>query len=379
MRRRYEREAPGELLDVETKRLGRFWESEPRERRSVPSPAARTATGGPVGQHVHVAIDDKTQRLAPRAGVRLVSLAAPPRWARALRQRQGSLFTGVDATFAGAWRASAYTRAYRQTNGKAERVIQALFRGWAYIHSYPSGAARVPHPPLLPAPAQQRRTPRLARSPVADRPRLRKSVVSTARLASVTLTKHAEWPDELRAIASIKGWLSPAAATLLYDLASRVTNGCIVEVGSYRGRSTVALARGSAYGREAPVFAVEPHEPFVGVRGGEFGADDRGAFFRNMLRTGAYRNVRLLNISSEVLVPGWRFPVALLWLDGDHSYDGVRRDFDAWQPHLLRGCDVVFDDTDDPDLGPYRVVQELLEEGWAEVGRVDRVVHLRRR
>jgi hypothetical protein len=190
--------------------------------------------------------------------------------------------------------------------------------------------------------------------------------------------KHDAWPDELRDVASIKGWLSREAAVLLYDLAREVTDGCIVEVGSYRGRSTVALARGAAAGHSPRIYAVEPHEPFVGVLGGEFGPEDRAAFFRNMVRTGAYEHVRLLNISSEILTPGWSEPVALLWLDGDHAYEGVRRDFDAWEPHLLPDCDVVLDDADDPGVGPYRLAQELRATGWAKVGQVGRVVHLRR-
>jgi hypothetical protein len=172
--------------------------------------------------------------------------------------------------------------------------------------------------------------------------------------------------------------LSPDAAVLLYDLARQVCEGCIVEVGSYRGRSTVVLARGAEHGHGARVYAVEPHEPFVGPRGGEFGPEDRAAFFRNMVRTGAYRTVRLLNTSSEVLAPGWKEPVALLWLDGDHSYEGVRRDFDAWAPHLLPRCDLVLDDTDDPELGPQRLVEELTGTEWVEVARVGQVAHLRR-
>ena len=190
--------------------------------------------------------------------------------------------------------------------------------------------------------------------------------------------RHADWPEELRDVASIKGWLTKDAAVLLYELARRVTRGCIVEVGSYRGRSTVTLARGAAAGHGARVYAVEPHEPFVGVLGGEFGPEDRAAFFRNMVRTNAYEQVRLLNTSSEVLSPGWKEPVALLWLDGDHAYEGVRRDFDSWEHHLLPECDVVLDDADDPQLGPHRLVAELVESGWERVDEVGRLVHLRR-
>jgi hypothetical protein len=172
--------------------------------------------------------------------------------------------------------------------------------------------------------------------------------------------------------------VSRDAARLLYELAGQVERGCIIEVGSYRGRSTVALARGAAAGHGAPVYAIDPHEPFVGVRGQRFGPEDRAAFMRNMVRTGAYRYVRLLNVSSEVVSPGWNQPVGLLWLDGDHAYEAVRRDFNAWEPHLLPTSDLVLDDADDPQLGPHRLVRELTDEGWSVAAHVDKIVHLRR-
>jgi hypothetical protein len=191
-------------------------------------------------------------------------------------------------------------------------------------------------------------------------------------------SKERAWPSELRDVKEIEGWLSLDGALLLYELARLVSSGCIVEVGSYRGRSTVALARGSAAGSNVPVYAVEPHEEFVGVLGGVFGPEDRAAFFQTMLRTGAYRQVRLVNLSSEVLSGGWMVPVALLWLDGDHAYQSVRRDFDAWAPHLTAGCDLVLDDAADPELGPFRLAEELGSEGWERVRLVGRVLHLRR-
>jgi hypothetical protein len=191
-------------------------------------------------------------------------------------------------------------------------------------------------------------------------------------------SKERAWPSELRDVKEIEGWLSLDGALLLYELARLVSSGCIVEVGSYRGRSTVALARGSAAGSNAAVYAVEPHEEFVGVLGGVFGPEDRAAFFQTMLRTGAYRQVRLVNLSSEVLSGGWTVPVALLWLDGDHAYQSVRRDFDAWAPHLTAGCDLVLDDAADPELGPFRLAEELGSEGWERVRLVGRVLHLRR-
>jgi hypothetical protein len=63
-----------------------------------------------------------------------------------------------------------------------------------------------------------------------------------------------------------------------------------------------------------------------------------------MVRTGAYEQVQLSNTSSEILSPVWIEPVALLWLDGEHSSRRVKRDFDSssatgrrWRPRP-QGC-----------------------------------------
>lgn len=167
-------------------------------------------------------------------------------------------------------------------------------------------------------------------------------------------------------LALTEGATSIEEALFLHDLARAVTGGCIVEVGSYRGRSTVALALGSMAGSGAPVYAVDPHEPFTGVYGGRFGPEDRAAFYQAMLATGCYRTVRLVNLSSELVTRTWPLPVALLFIDGDHAYEAVRRDVDCWLPHLAPDARIVFDDAADPAVGPCRVIGELVASGCFE-------------
>jgi len=160
-----------------------------------------------------------------------------------------------------------------------------------------------------------------------------------------------------------EGMTSFEEASLLYRLATEVRHGCIVEVGSYRGRSSVALGRGSLDGHRVPVFAIDPHEEFTGILGGQFGPEDRAAFYRAMLETDCYQIVRLVNLSSEVVAPNWTQSVGLLWIDGDHSYEGVKRDFDCWLPHLTAEASVAFDDSLDLKIGPFQLIAELLDTG----------------
>jgi hypothetical protein len=181
----------------------------------------------------------------------------------------------------------------------------------------------------------------------------------------------------MRAVDRTEGMISLDEAELLFRLAVEADGaGCIVEVGSFRGRSTVALARGASSSR---VFAIDPHESFTGVLGGKFGPEDRAAFFKAMLRSRGYERVRLVNLSSEIVTPGWREPVRLLWIDGDHSYEGVRRDWEAWKPHLVPHAVIAFDDSTDKTIGPYHLIRELIDAGeLAIIEQVGKVTALRR-
>jgi predicted O-methyltransferase YrrM len=174
----------------------------------------------------------------------------------------------------------------------------------------------------------------------------------------------------------VQGSVTEAEAGELMRLAAEVpADACIVEVGSHRGRSTAALALGS---KGAPVYAIEPHEVFEGMYGSTFGPEDRKAFFENMLRVGVVEDVRLVNLSSEVVSRGWTRPIGLLWLDGDHTLEGVRRDFEAWEPFLRPGSVVAFHDALDPDGGPAQVIEDLLADSFERVAAAERLVALRR-
>lgn len=186
-------------------------------------------------------------------------------------------------------------------------------------------------------------------------------------------------PPHLKKILAIEGQISARESELLFDLAAQVSSGCIVEIGSYRGRSTVALALGSQQQAKVPVYAVEPHEPFVGALGGNFGPADRIEFFKNILRSKVGEIVRLVNLSSEEAAKGWSKQIALLWIDGDHSYEGVKKDFELWEPFVIKSGVISFHDSTDLSLGPSKVIGEALSSGrFEKVQQVDMTTVLKK-
>lgn len=67
-------------------------------------------------------------------------------------------------------------------------------------------------------------------------------------------------------------------------------------------------------------------------------------------------------------------PIAFCFIDGDHTYDAARRDFENTDRHLVRGGYVLFDDSGDGVNGPdgkpwgsWRVAKEVEKSGRYEM------------
>jgi transposase InsO family protein len=144
---RYERQRPGELLHLDTKKLGRFR----RVGHRITGDRHRPPRGGGY-EFAHVCIDDHS-RLAyvevltdERAETAAAFLRRAVRWFRRQGIRTERVLSDnggcyVSHEFAGACHELGVqprrTRPYRpETNGKAERFIQTLLREWAYARPY---------------------------------------------------------------------------------------------------------------------------------------------------------------------------------------------------------------------------------------------------
>jgi transposase InsO family protein len=151
--RRYERERPGELLHVDTKKLGRFWTT---GKRIYGDQVRRNRGAG--WQALHVAIDDHSRWLYAEVlpNERAEHCTAFLRRAVASFAEHGIRIERVLSdnarTYHGnLWRDTCtelqierrYIRPYRpRTNGKAERAIQTLLNEWAYGRAYHSSEQR---------------------------------------------------------------------------------------------------------------------------------------------------------------------------------------------------------------------------------------------
>lgn len=162
---------------------------------------------------------------------------------------------------------------------------------------------------------------------------------------------------------SVEGQLSRAEARKLIELAANVPGGSvIVEIGSFRGRSTIALALGATMGNVNRVYAIDPHLEFQGVFGGQFGPNDLAELYSNLVKARVGHVVAVVSLSSQAAARAWtQKNIGLLWIDGDHRYPAVCADYHCWSPFVVPDGVVAFHDRSAP--GVAQLVGELVSKG----------------
>jgi predicted O-methyltransferase YrrM len=89
---------------------------------------------------------------------------------------------------------------------------------------------------------------------------------------------------------------------------------------------------------------------------------------------------------SDVTSRTWSAPIDFLFIDGDHAYEAVKRDFEEWSPHVTPDGVVLFHDAlveapwMDAGYGSARFVAELRErgEGWRLADSADSLAAFKR-
>jgi predicted O-methyltransferase YrrM len=152
--------------------------------------------------------------------------------------------------------------------------------------------------------------------------------------------------DARDAASGVDGWLRDDEGELLFNLGrSCVGKGVIVEIGSWKGKSTIWLGKGSEAGHGIAVWAIDPHtgSPEHHELFGDVRTFDE--FKANIATAGVDRLVVPIVSSSQQAAERFEKPVELIFIDGAHDYESARADFDAWYPKLVEGGVMAFHDT----------------------------------
>lgn len=154
-------------------------------------------------------------------------------------------------------------------------------------------------------------------------------------------------------------------AALLYRLARRAPEGAaIAEIGRFKGGSTLLVA--SALPAGAELWSYDLHVALrADMSGPQLDAELRAA----LERYGLAERVHLVVGDSRTVEPPPRAP-HLVFVDGDHTYEGARADYERWSELVAPGGHLLFHDA--VDSGGYGNVYPGISRLVGEIARDDR-------
>ncbi|MDP2276630.1 MAG: class I SAM-dependent methyltransferase, partial [Nitrospirota bacterium] len=136
-----------------------------------------------------------------------------------------------------------------------------------------------------------------------------------------------ELGSALNSIRNIEGYLTEREMKFLFLAGSCPTaEGEVLEIGSFKGKSTVILARGNILSGGDKIVAVDPlTSPSItdpDLKGKKSGLEE---FQNNIQSAGIKEAVEFHQMFSYELSAAWQRDIRLLWIDGDHTYSGTKK------------------------------------------------------
>ena len=148
----------------------------------------------------------------------------------------------------------------------------------------------------------------------------------------------------------------------------------VVEIGSARGWSACHIGLALRENVHGKLYAIDPHHDTAWNDDGSRGETSLAVLRRNVRRLALDPDVEIVRADSRTAATNWTHPIDLLFIDGDHSYAGVKADWHLFSPHLTEFGVAVFHDTTweyhrdsayyREDMGVPRFVDELRRAGY---------------
>ena len=123
------------------------------------------------------------------------------------------------------------------------------------------------------------------------------------------------------------------------ELHKKLSRDCklgIVEIGVLNGDTTKIFCESNS---EVPVFGIDPIVP------DSMNSDLIGSERKILDLTEQYKNFTFIKDYSHNVVKDFNHKFDYIFIDGDHRYEGVKRDFEEWVPKLEIGGYVALHDS----------------------------------
>lgn len=161
---------------------------------------------------------------------------------------------------------------------------------------------------------------------------------------------------------------------VLYSIVKYLRPETVVEIGSARGLSTCTMSLACRQNACGKLFAIDPHDKNAWAEGDGSSL----AFLKERLLDYELTDwCEIICSTSCEASSNWSRHIDVLFIDGDHTYDGVRRDFEMFKDWLTDQAIVIFHDTlweyhrDNEsyreDAGVSQYLEELQKEGYESV------------
>ena len=193
-------------------------------------------------------------------------------------------------------------------------------------------------------------------------------------------------PELLEAAERATGFMPTAEGLALHEAAREaLPRGPVLEVGTYCGKSTIFLAAAAREvggtvvtvdhhrGSEEHQVGWEYHDATLADEHGRL--DTLGRFRRTLADAGLEPYVIAVVGRSADVAAVWRSPLGMVFVDGGHTDEAARTDFESWAPRVVNGgllvIHDVFPDPADGGQAPYTIYRRALDGGsyaerWVE-------------
>ena len=161
------------------------------------------------------------------------------------------------------------------------------------------------------------------------------------------------------------------SANLLYGFVRSMKPETCVEIGSARGKSACFIGMALKENGRGKLYAIDPHT--TTAWNDDQSVETLSVLQSNITQLGLDNQVSILRTTSEEAARQWTRSIDFIFIDGDHSYEGVKRDWELFLPHIKPFGLAVFHDTiwdlapsehSRTDMGVPRFVDELREKGY---------------
>jgi predicted O-methyltransferase YrrM len=139
--------------------------------------------------------------------------------------------------------------------------------------------------------------------------------------------------------------------------------GCIVEIGSHRGKSICVMASAAkeAGNNTAKIYAIDLWTKGVGKTFAHYSSEETWQIFQDQVAQMGLSDFVIPKMISSLKAASRRTkPIDLLFIDASHKFANVLADYTAWFGFIPSGGHIAFHDYHTRQVGVTKVIDEIV-------------------